>query len=256
MSSSKISAAIIALNEKDNIRDAIKSLSFADQIIVADTGSTDNTAEIAKNAGAEVHKIKFSGFGETKNKALELCDGEWVFLLDADERVSEELAESILKAAAHNSDTAGFNVNRLTYFLGKPIRHSGWYPDYILRFFKREKGKFSPRLVHEEITVDGPVGRLDGLIIHYSYTNLRQYLDKLNEYSSLSAREMRSSDRKFNYADFIFRPFLIFLKMYFFKAGFLDGFNGILLAALSSYHVLIKYAKLRQLWKGSDDIAS
>jgi len=255
MSSPKISGAIIARNEEENILEAVLSLFFADQIIVADTGSSDRTIEIAERAGAEVYKIKFEGFGKTKNKALEFCKGEWVFFLDADERVSEDLAKNIMKAAADNSNTAGFIANRLTYFLGKPVRHSGWHPDYVLRFFRREKGKISSRLVHESVIVDGPVGNLDGLLIHYSYKNIEQYLDKMNEYSSLSAKEMFGSGRKFRFVDFISRPVSVFLKMFIFKAGFLDGFNGFLLAVLSSYHVLIKYAKLQRLWNSNNEIA-
>lgn len=253
MSRPKISGAIIARNEEENIMEAIESLSFADQIVVVDTGSFDKTMEIAERAGAEVHRIKFEGFGKTKNKALEFCKGEWVFFLDADERVPEDLAKSILRTAKGNLNTSGFMVNRLTYFLGKPVRHSGWHPDYVLRFFRRDKGKISTRLVHESVIVDGPVGNLDGLLIHYSYKSIEQYLDKLNEYSSLSAREMFASGKKFRFVDFIFRPVLLFLKMFLFKAGYLDGFNGFLLAVLSSYHVLIKYAKLRRLWNSNHE---
>ena len=238
---------MIARNEAANIPDAIKSLDFADQIVVADTGSSDNTLEIARNLGAEAHGITFEGFGKAKNKALDFCAGEWAFVIDADERVTPELAQSILNAVNNNSGPAGFRANRLTYFLGKPVRHSGWYPDYVLRLFKRDKGRFDSSLVHESAQVDGVVGILDGLLVHYSYRNLEQYLDKLNEYSSLSAREMFEKGRKFHFLDLVIRPPSIFLKMYIFKAGFLDGFHGIILAVLSSYHVFIKYIKLYQM---------
>jgi len=240
----KISAALIARNEAANISEAIKSLSFADQVVVADTGSTDNTVEIAQKLGAEVHSVKFEGFGKTKNKALDYCRGNWVLFVDADERVTSELAEKIINISNSESATAGFLINRLTYFLGKPVRHSGWYPDYILRLFKKEKGKFSSNLVHERVEINGRVDKLDGLLIHYSYRSIDQYLDKLNEYSTLSAREMFQKGRKFNILDLIFRPISTFLKMFVFKAGFLDGLNGLFLAILSSYHVFIKYAKL------------
>lgn len=249
MSEIKISAALIARNESANIRDAVKSLAFADQIIVADTGSSDDTVDIARNLGAEVHSVTFEGFGKTKNKTLDYCRGDWVLFIDADERVTPELAEKILAAANNESSSAGFLINRLTYFLGKPVRHSGWYPDYILRFFKRENGKFSTNLVHEWVNVDGPVRKLEGHLLHYSYNSLEQYLDKLNEYSSLSAREMFDRGKKFNILDPLFRPIFTFLKMFVFKAGFLDGLNGLILAVLSSYHVFIKYVKLYQLRK-------
>jgi glycosyltransferase involved in cell wall biosynthesis len=247
MSEIRISAALISRNESMNISDAVNSLSFADQIVVADTGSSDDTIKLAEEAGAEVHSVNFEGFGNTKNKALEFCRGEWVLFIDADERVTPELARQVLEATNGNSTAAGFNINRLTYFLGKPIRHSGWNPDPVLRLFKKNQGRFSSNLVHEKVEVDGQVENLEGNLVHYSYKSVDQYLDKMQEYSSLSAREMLAAGRRSRISDFIFRPVFIFLKMYFFKAGFLDGFNGLLLASLSSYHVFIKYLKLRQL---------
>jgi glycosyltransferase involved in cell wall biosynthesis len=249
MSRSKISAALIARNESANISEAIKSLSFADQIVVADTGSTDDTVEIAQRLGAEVHSVEFEGFGKTKNRALDFCRGDWVLFIDADERVTTELADKVLNTAGNESATSGFLINRLTYFLGKPVRHSGWYPDYVLRFFKRQNGKFSINLVHECVEVDGTVGKLEGLLLHYSYRSLDQYLDKLNEYSSLSAKEMFENGKKFNILDLLFRPISTFFKMFVFKAGFLDGLNGFILAVLSSYHVFVKYAKLHNMWR-------
>lgn len=244
MSSPRISAAIIARDEADNIADAVKSVSFADQVVVADTGSTDNTAEIAGNAGAEVHSVNFEGFGNTKNKALEFCTGDWIIFIDADERVTPELADNIQRLIADSPRCDGFLINRLTYFLGKPMRHSGWHPDYLPRLFKKGRGRYSSNLVHEIMEIDGNVEKVDGLLLHYSYKSLDQYLDKLNEYSSLSAREMLARGKKFNLLDLIFRPPLVFFKMYIAKAGFLDGFRGLILAVLSSYHVFVKYAKL------------
>jgi glycosyltransferase involved in cell wall biosynthesis len=247
MSSPKISAVIIARNEAHNIEDAIASLNFASQIVVADSGSRDNTVELARRAGAEVHGIEFDGFGPSKNRALQFCRNEWIFSLDADERVSPELAANILKAVGKDSGPDGYLVSRLTYFLGKPIRHSGWYPEHILRLFRRGKGQFTERLVHENITLDGTLGQLEGPLYHYSYRDLGSYLDKLQEYSTLSARELYGGGRRFRLTDILLYPPAIFCKMYLLKAGFLDGYHGLLLALLSSFHVLIKYAKLREL---------
>ncbi len=247
MSRSKITAVMIVRDEAENIIDALKSLEFADQIIVADTGSTDNTMKLAVEAGAEVHSITFNGFGTTKNRALDLCNGEWIFSMDADERVTPELAERIVKAANLDSEFVAFKINRLTCFIGKPIRHSGWYPDHITRLFKRDRARFSELPVHEKVEVDGPVGHINGLLLHYSYHSIAGYLDKLNEYSTLSAEMMYRRGRKPRLADLLFRPPLVFLKMYIFKAGFLDGYYGFLLAVLSSYHAFIKFSKLRQL---------
>lgn len=247
MKRSGLSAVIMARNEAKNIEAAVESVSFADQIVVADTGSSDNTIELARKAGAEVHGIDFDGFGTSKNKALEFCSEDWILFLDADERVSPELAEGIIEKLASNSEFDGYAVNRLSYFLGKPIRHSGWHPDYVLRLFKKGCGRFSDRLVHEGVELKGLAGKLEGLLYHHSYENLDQYIEKMNSYSSLNAREMYENDRRWHFSDLIVHPVATFFKMYIFKAGFLDGVNGFLLAILSSYHVFVKYAKLRRL---------
>ncbi len=249
MNRPRISAVIMTRDEARNIEAAIESLRFAEQIVVADTGSNDNTIEIARHAGAEVHSIEFDGFGSSKNRALEFCDGDWIFFLDADERVSPELARSIEGSVVNDSGYDGYTVNRLSYFLGKPVMHSGWYPDYVIRLFRKGRGKFSDRLVHEGVELNGPAGKLDGLLYHYSYENLDQYIAKLNVYSRLNAEEMYKKGRKWHFRDLIVHPAATFVKMYILKAGFLDGINGFLLAILSSYHVFVKYAKLRQLYR-------
>jgi glycosyltransferase involved in cell wall biosynthesis len=237
----------MARDEAENIRQAVASLDFADRVVVADTGSSDNTIEIARQAGAEVFKIPFEGFGKSKNRALEFCDGEWILFLDSDERVSPELARSILESIGHDSQPDGYVVNRLTYFLGKPVRHSGWFPDYVLRLFRRGKGRFSDKLVHEGVELQGPVGKLDGLLYHYSYRNLHQYVEKMNEYTSMNAEEMFRTGKRAGIFEILLHPLSTFMKMYLLKAGILDGINGLILAVLSSYHVFVKYAKLRQM---------
>ncbi len=235
----------MARNEEKNIAEAIASLSFASQIVVADTGSRDKTMELAAEAGAEVHSICFDGYGSSKNRALEYARYEWIFSLDADERVSPELAESIVKTLETGPECNAYAVSRLTYFLGKPMRHSGWYPDYVVRLFR--KARFNERLVHESIQADGPTGKIEGLIYHYSYPDLESYLEKMNVYSTLNAEELRHQGKVCRIWDMLMHPPATFIKMYIIKAGFLDGYRGLLLAALSSYHVLVKYAKLRQL---------
>ena len=249
MTEPSISAVIMARDEAGNIEAAIASLSFASQIVVADTGSSDDTRELAGRAGAEVHSIEFDGYGSSKNRALEFCRHEWIFCLDADERVSPELASSILDAIRQDSGKEGYEVCRLTYFLGKPVRHSGWYPEYITRLFKRGRGRYAERLVHESIIMENRPGRLGGLLYHFSYPDLYSYLRKLNAYSTLSARELHKSGRRFSILNFAIHPIAIFVKMYFLKAGFLDGYHGLLLSLLSSFHVMLKYAKLRELQK-------
>jgi glycosyltransferase involved in cell wall biosynthesis len=244
-----ISAVIMARNEERNIADAIASVNFASQIVVADTGSQDKTMDVASRAGAEVFSICFDGYGASKNRALEFARHEWIFSLDADERVSPELAQSIVKTIGSNPHVDGYTVPRLTYFLGKPIRHSGWHPDHILRLFRNGKGKFDERLVHESVQVNSRAGKLDGFLFHYSYRDLESYLEKMNVYSTLNAEELHRQGKTGKLSDLLIHPPATFLKMYILKAGFLDGYHGLLLAALSSFHVLIKYAKLRNLEK-------
>jgi glycosyltransferase involved in cell wall biosynthesis len=242
-----ISAVIMARNEEANIADAVASVWFAAQIVVADTGSGDSTIDIARKAGAEVHSIPFDGFGTSKNRALEFCRCEWILSLDADERVSPELAKNISEQLSEPSDYDGFAFSRLTYFLGKPVWHSGWQPDYILRLFRQGKGRFSDRLVHEGVLVNGRAGRLDGLLYHYSYPTLEKYFEKMKVYSSLNAQELLNSGRRFHWFDPLIHPPATFFKMYILKLGFLDGVNGLLLAGLSSFHIVKKYLKLREL---------
>ena len=241
-----ISAVIITKNEESNIAAAIESVRFADQVVVADTQSDDNTVTIARQAGAEVHSIPFEGFGATKNKALRFCRGDWIISIDADERVSPELAENIITAINSGNGPACYAVNRLTYFLGKPIRHSGWFPDRVVRLFKKGY-EFSNKQVHESLVTDGDIGRISGLLYHYSYRDLHQYIEKVNHYTSLNAREMMNAGRKGTILDMLVHPPAVFFKMFVLKLGFLDSFTGFILAILSSYHVFVKYAKLRQI---------
>jgi glycosyltransferase involved in cell wall biosynthesis len=249
MNTPLISAVIMARNEELNIEEAISTLGFANQIIVADTGSRDSTMAIAAKCGAEVHSIEFDGFGTSKNRAISFAKHEWIFCMDADERVSPELAQSILSNVQDNSVYDGFSICRLSYFLGKPIRHSGWYPEYILRLFKNGKGRFCNNLVHERIELDGKQAKLSGLLHHYSYRDLESYMKKLNDYSSLNAEQLYAAGRIFHMSDLVLRPPAMLCKMYILKAGFLDGYHGFLLAGLSSFHVYMKYAKLRELCK-------
>jgi glycosyltransferase involved in cell wall biosynthesis len=215
-------------------------------VVVADTSSSDNTVRVAGDAGAEVVTIPFDGFGAAKNRALEYCRGDWVLSIDADERVSPELASSIVAAVRINGGPDCYAINRLSHFLGKPIRHSGWFPDYVVRLFRRGL-KFSNKRVHESVEATDETGKLDGLLYHYSYRSIDQYVEKLNVYTSLNAEELFNNGKRGSLFDLFIHPTAVFFKMYFFKAGFLDGKTGLMLAALSSCHVFVKYAKLLKL---------
>jgi hypothetical protein len=174
---------------------------------------------------------------------LERLSTDWVLVLDADEEVDEEAAAAI-KSATASGACEGYRIKRRSLFLGRWMKHSGWYPDWIVRFFRREQGRFDEALVHETVAVEGKIGRLDGHLLHYTDPDIDHYLAKLNRYSKLSAEELAAAGRRFNLLKLLFSPTAVFLKRYFLKLGILDGMQGLLLALFSSYHVFCKYARL------------
>lgn len=240
-----LSVVIITKNEESNILRCLKAVSFADERIVYDTGSTDRTCEIAEQTGCRVCHGHFDGFGTTKQRALALATMTWVLSLDADEVVTEELAGE-LKQLKDNGDANGFEINRRTEFLGRWMRHGGWYPDWILRVAKRTEASFSDRLVHEGMNVRGKVGQLKGELLHFSYPSLESYIEKGNQYTSLGAAQIAKS-RSVGILHLVIHPWWQFVKQYILKRGFLDGWQGFVLASLSTMQVLTKYSKARVL---------
>ncbi len=240
----KLSLVVVTLNEEANIEECLRSADFADEIVVVDSRSSDRTVERARQFTDKVFVTDFEGYGKLKAEAVRRAGGEWILSLDADERVSPELAREIAAAVGRDEGCSGYLVRRRTYFLGKWIAHGGWYPDYVLRLFKREAGGFDNALVHESVRVKGKVGRLESDILHYSDRDLAHYLWKLDRFTSLSAQSLLEEGRGAGVADLLLRPPFTFFKMYLFKRGFLDGIHGLILALLSSVHVLLKYVKL------------
>ncbi len=246
----KLSVFIIAHNEEQSIADAVKSASFADEVVVIDNGSTDETYAIAERSGASVIRIgQNTGYSDAKRIAMSHCHGEWLFWLDADERITDELRKQILSAVESPGGINAFRMPRKSFFLGKWIRHCGWYPDYIVRLFRHGKARFSDDLVHEKLVIEGKIGTLTAPILHYTDPTLEHYLQKFNRYTTLSARQMHSEGKKASFLDIFLRPPVTFFRMFVIRLGFLDGYEGFLLSALSSMHVLVKYAKLRFLKK-------
>jgi len=236
---------IIAHNESHNIADAIASAKFADEIIVVDNGSDDGTGKIALQAGAAVIRSEENlGFVEAKQLALEKCTNQWIFWLDADERITPELSTEIEQTISSPKNFVAFKMPRKSYFLKKWIRHCGWYPDYVVRLFIRESAKFSKSLVHEKLIIDGEIGKLSSPILHYTDPTLEHYLNKFNRYTTLAAQQMYSEGKKVCLGKSVFNPPATFIRMYFLKLGFLDGMHGFLLCSLSAMYVLVKYAKL------------
>ena len=244
---SGLSVIVITRNEEMNLPRCLLSVEFADEIVVVDSGSSDRTVEIAREHGARVFSKAWEGYGKSKQHGLDRARGDWILSIDADEVVQPELAMEIRTAIAGRSQYAGYFIPRKTEFLGRWIMHSGWYPDPVLRLFRRDSGRFSEDAVHESVVLQGSAGRLDHDLLHYSYPSLENYFDKFNRYTSIAAREAYERGRRAGVYDLVVRPAAKFIKQYVIKRGFLDGIEGLILAVLSSCYVMVKYAKLWHL---------
>lgn len=238
-----LSVVIITKNEAANIGRCLRAVSFADERIVYDTGSTDETREIAAAAGARVIVGRFDGFGPTKRQALELAGCEWVLSLDADEEVTAPLAASI-QSAIRLQEIDGYSLCRRTLFLGRWLSHGGWYPDRVLRLARRTAFRMSDAVVHEGMTVAGRTAALSGDLLHYSYPDLESYFRKGDFYTSLAAGQADNSRPVGAYGLMVRPCWKIFLQ-YVLRGGFLDGWQGYVLAILSGMQVMTKYAKIR-----------
>ncbi len=248
----RLSVTIIALNQEANIEACLSSAAFADEIVVVDTGSTDRTVALARAAGARVLITAWQGFARTKNFALDQARGDWIFSLDTDERVPAALREEILAVVRADGPADGYRVPRKNFFGGRWVRYLGWYPDYTLRLFRRGRGRFRDREVHEEVEVAGPVGTLRTPLHHYSYNDLAEYTARQDRYARLAAREMAKQGRRPRPGELAWRPFFTFLSLYFLKQGILEGCLGIKLALQGSRYNFLIYHYLRDLTRGKD----
>jgi glycosyltransferase involved in cell wall biosynthesis len=239
----KVSVSIIAFNEATRIRPCLESVQWADEIVVVDSLSRDETVKICLEYTDQVIPQPWLGYGLQKNFALSQVKNEWVFSIDADERVTPELQKEIQTVLSDSPKVMGYYVPRKSFFLGKWIRFCGWYPDYNLRLFRKDRGRFKDRMVHECVDVDGPVGFLKGPLEHETYRSLDEYFERMHRYSSLGAMEMKKEKKSITVLDLFFRPPATFLKMYFFQQGFREGWRGFLLSCLYSMYTFSKYAK-------------
>ena len=242
----KLSVTMITLNEEANIRRTLESVKWADEIIVLDSGSSDRTVSICREFTEKVYHQDWLGFSGQKNAAIDLATGEWILSLDADEPVDKELAAEIREIIASPGANDGYQVPRKTFFLGKWVRHGGWYPDYNLRLFRRGKGRFEERAVHESIKVQGTIGRTVNAVEHYAFPDLASYMSSINKYSSLAVTEMSQqgiSIFKAGWINILLRPLFTFVFKYIFRLGFLDGKHGLVLNIFHAYYVFAKYAK-------------
>lgn len=240
-----LSVIIITKNEAANIAACLASVSFADEIIVLDSGSTDGTVELARSLGAQVHQsVDWPGFGPQKNRALALATKGWVFSIDADERVTPALREDLIETLRAPTCN-GYEVLRLSEFCGKPIRHSGWWPDPVLRLLRRGSGKFTDVLVHEHITlVDGKPGRLHSHLLHYPHPTLDSLIEKVNRYSGEAAKMMFAQGKRAGIPKIILHSMWTFIRIYFLRLGFLDGRHGFVLAVTAASGNFLRYSKL------------
>ena len=243
-----LSVVIITKNEAAHIADCLDSVAFADEIIVLDSGSTDATRELARALGARVEvNAEWPGFGLQKNRALDLATGDWVLSLDADERVPPELAEEIQRVLADPA-ADGYRVARLSNFCGRWMRHSGWWPDHVLRLFRRESGRFSDDVVHEHVELDGRVATLRGHLLHYPYASLELFIDKINRYSTDAALKAHARGHRTTVVGPFGHGFWTFVRHYVLRRGFLDGWQGLILAGMAATGSFYRYAKL--FWLG------
>lgn len=246
-----VSVTIITKNEEKNISETLESVKNFEEIIIVDSFSTDRTIEICKKYTEKIYQNEWKGFATQKQYAIDKAILPWVLVLDADERVTEALKKEIAQKIK-NKDFDGYFIPRKNFFLGKWIKHSGWWPDYTLRLFRKDKGRFEQREVHEKIIVNGKVDYLKEPILHYTYQSLEDFIKKMQIYSSSSAVEIaKKNPLKYKiFLKLFFSPLFSFLKMLILRRGFLDGLRGLILAVLYSFYSFLKYAKAwERIWK-------
>lgn len=231
----QLSVVIISKNEEKFIADAVKSALFADEVLVLDSGSIDNTCVIAQQLGARVLHQDWLGFGAQKNKAVELAKNDWVFVLDSDERITIELQQEIL-TTLQNPTVDGYHVARLNNFFGKDIRTCGLYPDYSIRLFNRQKGKFNDVTVHESVQILGTTAKLKNHMLHLAFETVSEFTNKQRKYAELS-------QKKRNLIKAFFSPIWTFLKIYIFRLGFVEGWRGFIIAKVYAQYTFWKYRK-------------
>jgi glycosyltransferase involved in cell wall biosynthesis len=244
----KISACVIAFNEERKIRRCLQSLTWCDEIIVLDSFSTDRTVEICKEFTTRVYQHEWLGYVGQRNLVREMSTHPWILFLDSDEEVCPDLREEI--CAEFNRGTGqylGYEFPRQVYYLGRWIRHGEWFPDVKLRLFKKDHGRTEGQEPHDKVVVNGPVKRLRNPIWHYTYDDIRDHVETLNRFSTITAQQRFVQGEGFRWLDLLFRPPFRFIRGYFLKAGFLDGTHGFIVAFLSTYGAFMKYAKLWEL---------
>jgi glycosyltransferase involved in cell wall biosynthesis len=243
----KLSVTIITRNEASNITGAIQSVSWADEVVVVDCGSTDATVDIARRLDARVLHRDWRGYAEQKNYAADEAAHDWILSLDADERVTPALAEEIRTLLSSDPPDAGYRVPRVSWYLDRWIRTTDWYPNLQLRLYQRRHARWGVRRVHESVKVDGRVGRLNASIEHRPYRDVTHHLDTMNRYTTLAAQELFDEGRRSGLGPLVTLPVAAFVRNYVLRRGFLQGSTGFVLSSLNAYYVFLKFVKLWEL---------
>ena len=245
----KVTAIIPTFNEEENIERAIQNVQFADEIIIIDSYSTDKTLAIAKKFNTRIIQREFDNFSAQKNYAISKAQNDWIFMLDADERLSKSAKNEIIQVLNKNISTSAFWMNRQNFLLNKKINYSGWQNDKVIKLFNRKKARYNGKLVHEEISYKGTAKLLKNKLLHYTYKNNQEYKNKITLYSKLKAQELFKEGVKPTLYHFYFKPIYRFIYHYILKLGFLDGKNGYIIASINAYGIKNRYKELRSLYE-------
>jgi glycosyltransferase involved in cell wall biosynthesis len=245
-SKTALSVVLISLNEQGNIARALKSVAWADDVVVFDSGSTDQTIAIAKKMGANVIEGAWLGFGPTKKLAAGFAKHDWVLSLDCDEEVSDKLKTEITEKLNTLNPGVVYRLPRLSFYLGRWIRHGGWYPDFQARLFNKKQANWNSEVVHEKIEAE-VYENFASCLNHYVFKSIEHQVQTNNKYSTLQAEKMYASGRRFSWFHFLTKPYVKFIECYFVKLGFLDAWAGYVIARSAAYSVFLKWSKLKEL---------
>lgn len=247
-----LSVAMMTFNEEKNLDRTLISLrDLADEIIIVDSGSTDGTGKIAEKHRAKFITQNWLGYGKQRNFAIESSSQEWILCIDADEELTEELYLKIKELIKSPEDRNVYEINRISVCFGKILKHGGWGKSYAVRLFRKEMGKFNDNTVHESFQTSSSIIKIDESLLHHSYLTLEDYFTKFNRYTTEGALDYYRKGKKTNLFQIVFNPSYKFIRMYIFRLGFLDGIEGLLIATTSALYSMVKYFKLREIYKNS-----
>ena len=249
----RLSVTVITRNEAADLARALESVRWADEVIVVDCGSTDGTVAVARRFTDRITVRPWPGYIEQKNFAASQATHDWILSLDADERVTPELAAAIKAVMAEEPVHSGFEMARVTWYLGRWIRSTDWYPDKQLRLYDRRRARWAGQYVHEHVAIEGTTGRLSGELQHYPYRDIAEHLETIDRYTTLSARQMYEQGRRAGVLQQAFHPPFAFLRNYVLRGGIREGAPGFTISALNAYYVFLKFAKLWELSTGRRD---